>query len=167
MQSSWDEIIDQHASMIVAAALRVTGNTADAEDVAQDVFCEVLAKWQHQPDLCSGGLLRTIAVRRALDLVRRRRSRMLEDAELRCPSAETVVERTMMEAELDRKLRDQLAKLAPREAEVFCLRYYEQVAVAEIARQLGTSPSAVSKALSVARRKIQQGLRPYFAGESK
>jgi RNA polymerase sigma-70 factor (ECF subfamily) len=167
MQDGWGEVVDRHAAMVVAAALRVTGNTADAEDVAQDVFCEAFATWQREPESCSGGLLRTMAVRRAIDLVRRRRSRRLSEAEPHRTRPEAGVDGSMMEDELDRQLRDQLGKLAPREAEAFTLRYYERLSVGEIARHLGTSQTAVSKALSVARCKLQQGLQAYLTGGLK
>ena len=55
------------------------------------------------------------------------------------------------ERELAERLRVAMTKLPPRQCEVFCLRYFEDLGYDEIARALGISATAVSTALGKAR----------------
>src|SRR6185503_5927504 len=71
-QAAFARIYDEHASSVYGAALRVLGNPATAQDVAQDVF---LRLWRspgkfdaRRGDL--GAYLRLMARSRALDLWR-------------------------------------------------------------------------------------------------
>lgn len=68
------EIVSRHSAMLYATSRRVLGNAADAEDVAQECFVELmqtrvkirsLATWFH-----------TVAVRRSIDLLRKNRQRV-------------------------------------------------------------------------------------------
>ncbi len=58
--------------------------------------------------------------------------------------------------ELEARMRAALAELAPREAEVFCLRYFEDLSYREIAETLGISATAASTALYQARSRLEQ-----------
>jgi RNA polymerase sigma-70 factor (ECF subfamily) len=62
-------IIQRYGNMVFATALRVLGNPADAEDVAQDCF-EKLARTPKTPRGYLGPWLHRMAVNRALDHVR-------------------------------------------------------------------------------------------------
>jgi RNA polymerase sigma-70 factor (ECF subfamily) len=62
-------IIQRYGNMVFATALRVLGNPADAEDVAQDCF-EKLARTHKTPRGYLGPWLHRMAVNRALDRVR-------------------------------------------------------------------------------------------------
>jgi len=62
-------IIQRYGNMVFATALRVLGNPADAEDVAQDCF-EKLARSPKTPRGYLGPWLHRMAVNRALDRVR-------------------------------------------------------------------------------------------------
>lgn len=159
--TNWNQLVVDSAAIVLGAALRVTGRQVDAEDVAQEVFCEAIQKWRHLPELVTLQLLRTIAVRRALDAVRKR-TRFVNDTELTdlvCsnPSGDQVVLR-----ELEQRVRDRVTELPKREAEVFCLSVFEELSVSDIALALGISNGAVSKSLSIARDKVRKGITPYL-----
>jgi RNA polymerase sigma-70 factor (ECF subfamily) len=159
--TNWNQLVVDSAAIVLGAALRVTGRQADAEDVAQEVFCEAIRKWRHSPELVTLQLLRTIAVRRALDAVRKR-TRFVNDTEvtdLVCtnPSGDQVVLR-----ELEQRVRELVTELPKREAEVFCLSAFESLSVSDIALALGISNGAVSKSLSIAREKVRKGMTPYL-----
>lgn len=153
MSLTWDEFVATHAATVLTAALRVVANSADADEVAQEVFVEVFrggrfAELHQQP-----GLLRTIATRRALDRLRRRKPAVaLNGSE---PGrGEFEPHEYLIADELDHRLRDSLQELPPREAEVFCLTYFDDCKPAEISRMLGISAGAVSKALCKARERL-------------
>jgi RNA polymerase sigma-70 factor (ECF subfamily) len=124
MSIPWEEFVVTNVRVVLDAAQRVLANTADAEDVAQEVFLEIhrtnrLAEFASAP-----GLLRTMATRRALDRLRRRRATTgLQQLDL--PSREPDPSDQAVAMELDRQLREALAELPPREAEVFCLCVFE------------------------------------------
>jgi RNA polymerase sigma-70 factor, ECF subfamily len=150
--SDWETILEEHAGAVFGIARRILGSVHDAEDVAQDVFCEA---YQHQ---CSQaindwpGMLRRMAVLRSIDRLRRSRATVPLDASVEgatCdPSQAAIVK------ELTDRLRSSLARLPKRQAAVFSLAYFEQLSREEIASSLGISPDAVSAALYKARQKL-------------
>lgn len=60
------------------------------------------------------------------------------------------------ERELAERLRWAITELSDREASVFSLRYFGEMANSEIARTLGISTDAVGVALYKARKKLQE-----------
>lgn len=157
MSVTWEQFVETHAGAILSAALRVLAVQADADDVAQEVFIEIFqsgnhCRWHTQP-----ALIRTMATRRALDRLRRRRpATTLAGTETNArefePSEYAIAD------ELETRLRASLAVLPRREAETFCLFYYEGCSLGEIAAALHTSLGAVTKALSKARSKLSMAL---------
>jgi RNA polymerase sigma-70 factor, ECF subfamily len=155
MTISWEEFVKQHAHAVLTCALRVLGNAADADDVAQDVFLEIFRQGRISQFASQPALMRSMATRRALDRLRRRKPTNGIDSAERDrrehePSAYAIA------AELDRQLRLQLAQLPAREAEVFCLTVFENCSAAEVAGILGTSTGAVAKSLCMARRRLAE-----------
>lgn len=71
------EVYDAHAPVVYGLAIRVTGDHTAAEDITQDVFVRL---WERPEDFdpCCGRLrtwLCTVARRRAIDWIRRARTR--------------------------------------------------------------------------------------------
>jgi len=64
-------------------------------------------------------------------------------------------EETVLERELAERLRQAVARLPGREAEVFCLRYFEDLSYQQIAEALDINPGAVATALHKARVKLE------------
>ena len=58
MALDWERIVRRNAAQVVNAAMRVLGNAADAEDVAQDVFIEAFERWKTGAEQRWAGLLR-------------------------------------------------------------------------------------------------------------
>jgi RNA polymerase sigma-70 factor (ECF subfamily) len=69
------------------------------------------------------------------------------------------------DAELSQCLRDALALLPPRQAEVFCLRHLNELSYREIARQLDLKTSAVGVLLHRGRKRLRQLLSPADANK--
>ena len=155
MSLTWEQFVATHASTVLTAALRVLASPADADDVAQDVFVEVHRSGKFVQLHAEPALLRTMATRRALDRLRRRK-----------PSVELTgneVSRGEFEPyeyaianELEWRLRELLRELPPRESEVFCLIYLNEQSPADVARLLEISPGAVAKALCKARARLAE-----------
>ena len=67
------ELYERHYEAVFRAALRVTGNPADAEDVLQTVFVRVLARGGDVEDVAlPAAYFRRAAVNAAVDVLRRR-----------------------------------------------------------------------------------------------
>lgn len=148
-----------HAPAVLAAALRVLNSPADADDVAQEVFLEIFRTKKFAELHDQGALVRTMATRRALDRLRRRKGAAeLSGREVSRNDFEPCD--YAMADELERRLRAALATLPPREAEVFCLVYFEGHSHTVVSALLGVSAGAVAKSLCAARGKLSKALKP-------
>ena len=154
--SELERTFQDYHGMVFRTAYRLTGNAADAEDVLQTVFMRLLkrdpsAEQVEQPE----SYLRRAAVNASLDIIRTRQrpdSTPLEAVEH--GAAET------SGSELKECLRQAIAQLPGRQAEVFVLRHWEGYGNAEIERITGINRFIVAATLYRARRKLQQQLRP-------
>jgi RNA polymerase sigma-70 factor, ECF subfamily len=143
-----EQIFLEHKELVFRAAYRVTGNATDAEDVLQTVFLR-LARLEKFPEITNlPGYLHRSAVNASLDLLRGRKDSQtlpLEDDSNRAEAAAT--DHGPRSAELRDWLRHALARLNPRWAEMFVLRFIEDRSNREIAAMMKTSPAVVAVVL--------------------
>lgn len=151
----------EHHRRVLLAAYRITGNMADAEDVAQSVFLRLAAGNALSP-VNAGSYLYRAAVNGALDLLRRRKAAALEPLELIAAEATThpgaSPDAQLSVKELRVWLRLAIGELAPRAAEMFTLRYIEGLNNREIAIWMGASQAVVAVTLHQARAKLKKRL---------
>lgn len=154
-------LFQAHHRRILVAAYRVTGKIEDAEDVVQSVFLR-LANGESAAMQNAASYLYRAAVNGALDLLRRRTTAAAEPldladaAPLREPAANP--ETAFSAKELRRGLRLAIGELPPRMAEMFTLRYLEELRNSEIARLMETSQAVVAVTLHHARSKLKKRL---------
>jgi RNA polymerase sigma-70 factor (ECF subfamily) len=159
-----EQVFRDHQQRVFRAAYRVTGNAQDAEDVLQTVFLRLARREAGElpVDNLSSYLYRA-GINAALDLVRARRgteSVAIEEAEGLLPAAlGGAPDRAAEARELRAWLRRALARLRPRAAEVFTLRYLEGYENHDIARMVGISRVAVAVTLHRTRRRLRRELR--------
>jgi RNA polymerase sigma-70 factor (ECF subfamily) len=161
-RESLSQLFCEHHRRILTAAYRITGSMADAEDVAQAVFMRLVSSGG-LPSTNAGSYLYRAAINGALDLLRRRKiapTGPLQEAEAIAAagpgsSPETVVSNR----ELGGWLRLAISELPPRAAEMFSLRYVEELGNREIATLMGTSQAVVAVTLHHARSKLKKRLR--------
>jgi RNA polymerase sigma-70 factor (ECF subfamily) len=155
----WNDLVQSVGPAVHRIAWRILGHAQDAEDTVQDVFLEAQRLWPGSDVLDWGAVLRRVTVCRALDRLRQRRTQTLRDescvAEHRRGPEEIIVSR-----EVEVILRDAIGRLPPREAEIFCMRFFDERGYAEIADLLGITTSAVGTAIHKARQKLEAVLRP-------
>lgn len=160
------ELFREHYDKVFRAAYRITGNAMDAEDVLQSVFLRLARRQEAEPlgEEAAGYFYRS-AVNAALDVVRSRQRAgwaPLEEAELprasvnALASAEFEPERERRLKQLRKTLRLAVARLSPRAAEVFALRYFEGLGNQEIARLLGSSQGVVAVLLHRTRYRLRK-----------
>jgi RNA polymerase sigma factor (sigma-70 family) len=155
------QLFGEHHKRVLRAAYRITGNMADAEDVAQIVFLRLASA--NGPVTNAGSYLHRAAINGALDLLRKRKAASTEPLEGAAGIASTgprsSPEREMSSTELGDFLRMAIAELAPRAAEMFTLRYLEELGNREIAALMGTSQAVVAVTLHHARSRLKKRLR--------
>jgi RNA polymerase sigma-70 factor (ECF subfamily) len=127
------EFYDLYAGLVNGLALRILKDTADAEDVVQEVFVQVWRQAErYDPGRGSAeAWLCTIARTRSLDRLRRRTSRREDPSELR-PLA-IAAPRT----EESLAVRKALETLSGDQRRALELAYYEGLTQTEIAARLG------------------------------
>ena len=137
-------IFDLHWPAVWRAAYAVSGQREVASDAAQDAFvraADALARFDHRRPL-RPWLVR-VAVNRAIDLLRRQRRLLPEDA-LEEPAV-------FDEPFADESLRESVARLDPERRAVVALHYWFDYTTPEIAEALdvplGTVASRLSRAL--------------------
>jgi RNA polymerase sigma factor (sigma-70 family) len=151
----------EHYRRVLMSAYRIAGNMADAEDVAQGVFLR-LGSGEAAAMENAGSYLYRAAINGALDLLRRRKAAATEPLECAEAMASTDPDASpdtaISSRELGRHLRQAISELAPRAAEMFALRYLEDMENREIARLMGTSSAVVAVTLHQARSKLKRRL---------
>ena len=167
--SDLERIFRENHAMVFRAAYRVTGNANDAEDVLQTVFLRMLKRDpEAEPVGNMASFLHRSAVNAALDLVRARQNvRNIPLDELEPVLAEPAFrgpDRAQTSGEIREWLRGALARLNPRIAEMFMLRFFEGKDNPEIARLLKTTPGTVAVTLSRTRDRLEKEYQVYMGG---
>ncbi|MBN2294075.1 MAG: sigma-70 family RNA polymerase sigma factor [Pirellulales bacterium] len=152
--TDWDAVVRENGPAVLRIAYRILGVVADAEDVTQEVFCEAWQMHLSQTVVNWPGLLRRMAVLRALDKLRRRRPSS-QLSEIHLGHERDGPAQVAMARELAAQLRDCIGQLPQQQAAVFSLFYFEHLSREEIAATVETSVGAVSTALSKARRTLK------------
>jgi RNA polymerase sigma-70 factor (ECF subfamily) len=145
------ELFERHSAAVFRAALRVTGNPADAEDVLQTVFLRVLGR---SDDIASGRLsaayFRRAAVNGAVDLLRRRTVHAESAYDDEAPHA--AIEAPVL---LKERLRRALATLDGEDATLFLLRHVEGLSLEELAALFQLQKNNVAVRLHRIRLRLQ------------
>jgi RNA polymerase sigma-70 factor (ECF subfamily) len=159
------QLFAEHHRRVLLAAYRITGSMADAEDVAQTVFLrlghgESLDPKQDLKNAAS--YLYRAAINGALDLLRRRKTAAAEPIEAAATIASAVPgdspEAEISSRQLAKLLRQAIGELSPRAAEMFTLRYVEELGNREIAGLMNTSQAVVAVTLHQSRSRLKKRL---------
>jgi RNA polymerase sigma-70 factor (ECF subfamily) len=165
---TFQRVFAEHERVVHAAAYRVLGNAAQAQDVVQDVFLRI---WRRPRTFDAGrgeisAYLRLMARSRALDLWREGQAagRASDRVKLVVADAETPVDgRPGLETERDEAraaVRDALRRLPLPQREALVLAYWGGLTADEIAQRsqvpLGTAKSRIR--LGLAKLRMECGL---------
>ena len=164
-----EQIFRENHALVFRAAYRITANAGDAEDVLQTVFLRMLKREPGaEPVTNMPSFLHRAAVNAALDLVRGRqniRNIPLDELEpVLAEPASRSPERAHNSTEIRDWLRGALARLNPRIAQMFALRFFEGKDNPEIAKMLNTTPGTVAVTLSRTRDRLQKEYQAYMGG---
>ena len=131
-----------HYVRLVRLAVLLIGDVGRAEEIVQDTFVDMVARWRTIRDRGAAvDYLRTCVANRARSHLRHRA--VVDRQPVRPPSQVNSAETdALVHLEHERVLAV-MAKLPRRQREVLVLRYYGQLSEAEIADTLGVSRGAV------------------------
>jgi RNA polymerase sigma-70 factor (ECF subfamily) len=167
-QPEFEQLVDEHQSMVFSLALRMTGDRGLAEEIAQDVFLELdrhLGKMESAEHVCHW--LRRVAMSRSADALRRRRVRCLDLwVEMEDHHGLKLEERP---SALGARLEQLLATLPEPQRAALVLRYQEDLTPEEIAATLdaplATVKSHLQRGLKLLRAKAESHLKEYVRSE--
>jgi len=143
------QLYERHYETVFRAALRITGNPADAEDVLQTVFVRVLARGDVEDVALPVAYFRRAAVNAAVDVLRRR--------ELRAEAAPDDQARYAVQPPLllKERLRRAIAALDSEDASLFLLRHVEGLSIEELAAMFEMEKNNVTVRLHRIRQRLQ------------
>jgi RNA polymerase sigma-70 factor (ECF subfamily) len=149
--SGFAELYERHYEAVFRAALRVTGNPADAEDVLQTVFLRALAGGRDVEDVAlPAAYFRRAAVNAAVDVLRRRELRGESVYDTAAPHAASQPPFLLKE-----RLRRALGILDSEDASLFLLRHVEGLSIDELAVMFQMEKNNVSVRLHRIRHRLQ------------
>jgi RNA polymerase sigma-70 factor, ECF subfamily len=145
------ELYERYSEAVFRAALRVTGNPADAEDVLQTVFLRVLARGEDVEEVAQpAAYFRRAAVNAAVDVLRRRE--LHADAVYDDRAAHAATHSPFL---LKERLRRAIAVLDREDASLFLLRFVEGLSNEELAGLFHIEKNNVAVRLHRIRHRLQ------------
>ena len=159
--TDWQRIVDKYGLLVWQRAYRLLGNEADAADCFSETFVSALEVSRRQRVRSFPALLARLATMRAIDKLRQR-----------CRQVESKIDKTTADAnvvpsndpgpmqqaqmrELAGRLRETLGRLPSQEAEVFCMRYLNDMSYRQIGKELGIKTNAAGVLLHRAKLKLR------------
>jgi RNA polymerase sigma-70 factor, ECF subfamily len=158
--ATWQELVDQHGPLVWRLAYRLLGNEHDAADCYQTVFVQAYEASRREAIENWPGFLSRLTTTRSIDLLRVRvRQRHFEAETIlreESSSAADDPQQTAVCHELIERLRGALMDVPADQAQVFCLRYFEQLSNQEIGVQLAINANHVGVLLHRAREALRK-----------
>ena len=158
-RSSFDELFLRYYSRIYAVVLRLTGDAAEADDIAQETFIRL---YRQPPEEAGrehnvGGWLYRVAVNLGYNALRAARRRAVyEHAADRESSADP---ESVTEQHQERlRVRSTLAELPPQQAQLLMLRH-AGLSYKELAAALDVAPTSIGTLLARAERAFEAHYR--------
>ncbi|MGH9604255.1 MAG: RNA polymerase sigma factor [Terracidiphilus sp.] len=167
----FEQLVDEHQSMVFSLALRMTGDRGLAEEIAQDIFLELDRHLGRiESPLHARFWLRRVTMSRVADALRRRRVRgmdlWVEIEEHHAAQPATQFEERS--SPLGARVEHLLTTLPEPQRAALVLRYQEDLTPEEIAATLdapvATVKSHLQRGLKLLRAKAASQLKEYVRG---
>jgi len=166
-REAFNRLVQQNETMVFAIVFRRLRNRAEALEVTQDVFIQVLRKISQLRELERfGGWLRRIAVRLAINrAVRRPRETLGDNAVLGGLSAKTVnpFERVVA-SENAKCVRDCLDRLRDLDRRTLVAFYFEGRSIQEMSAEFDSPVGTIKRRLHTARNRLRDKLSDSLVG---
>lgn len=153
--TAFPELVDRYQVQIFNAAYRITGNQADAQDVAQTVFLKVYERLeQFDPKYRFFSWIYKIAVNEALNVVAKRRPNGASERDPADSSA--TPEREAHGREIGLAIHRALLELKPAHRVVIVLRHLRGLSYGEMSEVVEVPVKTVKSRLFEARRELRR-----------
>jgi len=165
-QEAFTRLLDRHLRGLQKFLLRMTGNAADADEVAQEAFLRIWSqarRWQPDRVKFTTWLYR-IARNLAIDRHRKHRESTDEDMTV-FPDDAPDASQTIDAERRQRLLRDAVARLPERQRTALMLCHFDGLSNHDAAAILEVTVEALESLLSRARRTLKTTLRPVLESE--
>lgn len=153
--SPWETLVREHLPVVTGVALRILGDRAAAEDVAQDLFLHLL---QNPRALDGAGNVRSFlcraAINRALDRIRERERR--ERREAAFPQAPRDLD--PLSSAAHEEIRRSVEALPRAERDAVAARFFRGLTVREAAAEMRVSVGTVCNRLETGLKRLRRWL---------
>jgi RNA polymerase sigma factor (sigma-70 family) len=167
----WQAILAEHGSIVWRTIFRLLDHHADAADCYQETFLAAYETANRESISCWRSFLTSLAARRAIDRLRARIRMRRRFTSLHGISEPVAANASPSEEAAGHDLLDQvrnlLAELPDKQADVFWLSCIEGLSHQEISEHLHISNGAVRVLLHRARACLKTALGPAFLDERK
>ncbi len=173
VESDFRRFVEENRRMVFMLALDLSGDHADADDIAQDVFLKAFLSYdKFRGEAKAGTWLYRITVNAFIDRSRRKAHMALKHGErietefdharyLNSRRPEGDPEDLTAAAEMKVQIESALDTLSPQQRVVFVLRHYKHLALKEIAEHLSISEGTVKSLLFRAIQRLREALAHY------
>jgi RNA polymerase sigma-70 factor, ECF subfamily len=159
-------IYDRHAGLVYGIALKILGNTQEAEDLTQDVFLSIARSSTYEP---SRGSLRTFLAiltrSRAIDKVRSHSSKRKLLGQWQDNQQQTVTDAPFEQVsrrEQSQEVINAISQLSNEQQQILQMAYYDGLSQSEIANQLQVPLGTVKARARRGLLKLRQALADYI-----
>ena len=161
-----EDLFREHYELVYRTAYSIVNDTADAEDVLQNVFLRLVRR-ELPPDFTNNvkGYFYRAAVNLSLDTIKSKRRYELVGDDKRLDRPVDTADSQRAER-LHRLLVEALTELTPEAVHILILRYVHNHSDAEIATMLGTSRTVIAVRLFRSRARLRKLMRDSMGEES-
>jgi RNA polymerase sigma-70 factor (ECF subfamily) len=155
-------LFDEHHLPLFRFAYRMTGSAADAEDIVQECFLQLLRPGgSYDP-------ARTPVRTYLFGIVRNQSLKRRTSPESAGENTHNMTPESMaLQTELERVIANAVMQLPESQREVLILAHYEQLPLADIAGIVGIEVTAVKSRLQRARAELKERLAAYAPGPER
>ncbi len=160
--AAFEQIVIRYQQYAWRIAYRYTGNSSDAEEIAQEAFLRILdSAKSYRPSAKFSTYLYRVLANLCLDHARKKRPLFAGDFPVDKELAETPYSNLQIQ-EQDRGIKSAVDSLPTRQRLAVILRYYENLSYSQIADAMNTSVKATERLLDRARKQLESSLGDFF-----
>jgi RNA polymerase sigma-70 factor (ECF subfamily) len=153
-------LVGRKLPRVLGLAQRMLGDTAEAEDVAQEAFLRV---WKQAPKWRPGAArfdtwLHRVTLNLCYDRLRRRREIATDNPPEREDEDTPSADRRLMAQDTGRRVAEAMQRLPERQREAIVLCHYQELGNIEAAQVMGVTVEALESLLSRGRRGLRMAL---------
>lgn len=161
-----DLLFRTYYKFVTNCTLRIVGNPTLAEDLAQEVFLELVRKRDRLPAIQTSlrAYLKRAAINRSLNYQRDQKKMILEGEEkqLNLSDGSADASKELEAADLQALIDQAIEDLPERCRAVFLLSRFEDMSYRQIAEHLDISIKTVENQITKALKQLREALRPYL-----